>query len=722
VLLDRSHRNWALFSLISLIAATISWIISLGSSTAGPSGGSFSGLVFGIIGTAMMLFAGLLGGRRALRHLPLGSARFWMKGHLWLGTLCIPFILFHSNFSWGGLLEQALWYSLACVAISGFFGLAVHQFLPGLLWKSVPLETFEPQAPWLCDRLTFLSDVRLSAICERQLSAPSPHLRDSAERTVDAYHRLMNGEGARGEKNARKLLLLQEISPPAVRDFFWAMAKISKSELKAVGFEGDFPELLARIYSELPQGAQEPGKTAASSGSANGPVTASQNNPENHAAVGKAAAAPPALPSVRVAEVGTPPPPASPPAAAVKLSPIEIMRQKAAEKAAAAAGGATAATPTLPSVTADGTVEPPPPASPPAAAVKLSPIEIMRQKAAEKAAAAAGGATAATPALSSVTADGAAESSPPASPPAAAVKLSPIEIMRQKAAEIAAEKAAAAAGGATAAPPALPSVTADGTVEPSPPASPPAAAVKLSPIEIMRQKAAEKAAEKAAAAAGGATAATPTLPSVTADGAVEPSPPASPPAAAVKLSPIEIMRQKAAEKAAAASEAPALPSIPVDAATATATAASASKPTNVIPLQTPAFSSAGSKQPSSEATQRRTVSSDEKRVLWDFYVNSVRPYLMEQGSGGAVRGSAFGSEIDSHRVFHEQECLLPRMLHGVLQELRQAVEVRRQLERQRRLLRWMHWWLMLHVPVSVLLLVFLAAHVVMALRVVPWQF
>jgi hypothetical protein len=95
---------------------------------------------------------------------------------------------------------------------------------------------------------------------------------------------------------------------------------------------------------------------------------------------------------------------------------------------------------------------------------------------------------------------------------------------------------------------------------------------------------------------------------------------------------------------------------------------------------------------------------------------------MEQGSGGVVRGSGFGSEIDSHRVFHEQECLLPRMLHGVLQELRQAVEVRRQLERQRRLLRWMHWWLMLHVPISVLLLVFLAAHILMALRVVPWQF
>ena len=219
MLIDRSHRAWALFSLISLTAATIAWTVSLKYSPAGASGGSFSGLLFGILGTAMMLFAGLLAGRRPLRHLPLGSARFWMKGHLWLGTLCIPFILFHSGFAWGGVLEQLLWYCLAFVALSGFFGLAVQQFLPGLLWRSVPLETFEPQAPWLCDRLTLVNDTKLSALCERQLDAPSPHLQEPAKRTVAAYQKLMDGPGARNEKNARKLLLLQEVAPPAVRDF-----------------------------------------------------------------------------------------------------------------------------------------------------------------------------------------------------------------------------------------------------------------------------------------------------------------------------------------------------------------------------------------------------------------------------------------------------------------------------------------------------------------------
>jgi thiosulfate reductase cytochrome b subunit len=35
-------------------------------------------------------------------------------------------------------------------------------------------------------------------------------------------------------------------------------------------------------------------------------------------------------------------------------------------------------------------------------------------------------------------------------------------------------------------------------------------------------------------------------------------------------------------------------------------------------------------------------------------------------------------------------------------------------------LRWMHWWLIIHVPAAVVLLIFLVAHVVMALRVVPF--
>ena len=133
MLIDRSHLSWALFSGISLIAGAVSYVTYAWNGPKGPSGGSAMGLLFGVIGTLMMLFAGLLAARKPLRIRRIGSAQFWLKGHLWLGTLCIPFILFHAGFGWGGLLEQFMWYALTIVAVSGFFGLAIQQFLPRLL-------------------------------------------------------------------------------------------------------------------------------------------------------------------------------------------------------------------------------------------------------------------------------------------------------------------------------------------------------------------------------------------------------------------------------------------------------------------------------------------------------------------------------------------------------------------------------------------------------------
>jgi hypothetical protein len=314
------------------------------------------------------------------------------------------------------------------------------------------------------------------------------------------------------------------------------------------------------------------------------------------------------------------------------------------------------------------------------------------------------------------------------SPPSpAAVKLSPIEQMRRKAAE----KGAAAAGvagadnaassGVVAAP-----VTAESGVADSLPSP---AAVKLSPIEQMRRKAAEK----AAAAAGGAAAAVGAASDVaasagivaapaTAVAGVTDSPPSSSPA---RLSPLELMRQKAAQSVAVPSGG--TPAVPVVKA---APGALVSKPAAVGVVGTGTgggqsggrASSGGNSNMRSGGESLPSASADEKRVLWDFYVNLVRPYLVERGSGGVVRRSRLAVEMEANRVFHAQEALLPAVLHPVLLELRESCEVRRQLERQRTLLRWMHWWLMLHVPVSVLLLVFLAAHVLMALRVVPLEF
>src|SRR5688572_595030 len=74
----------------------------------GPRGGSIPGLVYGGVGTFLMFFAGALGVRRKVRSWNLGRATFWLKGHIWLGLLSYPLILFHAGFRIGGALTLAL--------------------------------------------------------------------------------------------------------------------------------------------------------------------------------------------------------------------------------------------------------------------------------------------------------------------------------------------------------------------------------------------------------------------------------------------------------------------------------------------------------------------------------------------------------------------------------------------------------------------------------------
>ena len=97
MILDRSHRQWLLRSLIVLAIGSVAYV-AYASGPSGVSGGSLAGLVFGLVGTAMMIFAGLLSARRQVPTWRIGSAQFWLKGHIWLGLLSVAFILFHAGF------------------------------------------------------------------------------------------------------------------------------------------------------------------------------------------------------------------------------------------------------------------------------------------------------------------------------------------------------------------------------------------------------------------------------------------------------------------------------------------------------------------------------------------------------------------------------------------------------------------------------------------------
>src|SRR5262245_6817202 len=122
MLIDRTHRGWIIGCLIALAVATAVYIPYARATLHGPTGGSLLGLAYGIIGFALMIFAGLLGARRKVPMWRLGRAATWMRGHIWLGLLSFPLILFHGGFHFGGVVTFTLMVLFIIVVLSGVLG------------------------------------------------------------------------------------------------------------------------------------------------------------------------------------------------------------------------------------------------------------------------------------------------------------------------------------------------------------------------------------------------------------------------------------------------------------------------------------------------------------------------------------------------------------------------------------------------------------------------
>lgn len=145
MLINRDHRSWAIASAAVTVAASVSYVAYVARRPYGPSGGSWVGLGYGILGTSCMVLAGLLAARKKVRTWRVGSAQAWMKMHIWLSLLAVPLILFHAGFHLGGPLSTWLMVLFGIVTLSGLFGLALQQFLPAAMTTRVPLETLQGQ-------------------------------------------------------------------------------------------------------------------------------------------------------------------------------------------------------------------------------------------------------------------------------------------------------------------------------------------------------------------------------------------------------------------------------------------------------------------------------------------------------------------------------------------------------------------------------------------------
>ncbi len=177
MLIDKGHRRWMIWTAVLLIIAAGLYVVYAAAEPGGPTGGSWQGMAFGIVGSGLMLYAGLLAVRKKVpRRRRLGTAQTWLRGHIWLGLLSVPMILFHSAFRFGGALETALLILLTLIVLSGVLGLAMQNYLPRQMKISVPAEAFYEEIPSACAALRRSADEAVGKACGGLLRAASSSL------------------------------------------------------------------------------------------------------------------------------------------------------------------------------------------------------------------------------------------------------------------------------------------------------------------------------------------------------------------------------------------------------------------------------------------------------------------------------------------------------------------------------------------------------------------
>lgn len=637
LIIDRTQRTWATLSAVVCLVAGAAYIWYSASSPDGPSGGSVPGLIFGLISSGMMVFAGLLSVRRRFPIARWGSGQFWLRAHLWVGALTVPFALFHAGFGLGGRLEMLLWLLFVTVIASGFWGLILQQYLPRMMLEQIPRETFIEQIPHLCHRFTVDSDRLLSELCgplEISLTA------------IELKHY---------ESHLR-------------RHFEEDRSKNRSQYPKTASDAEHFQTFLAKVY-----------------------VAASATSDQS----------------------------------------IDGRRSSAADTAGPASGAPTEATPAdaTPTLQSVARVTHPPadtavtasPAPPPA---KPDPRALLAAAKARTAAldASAGTSTAAVPASSALGESAPApmpEGRPTVADAAAKPKPDPQALLAAARAKRAALTAASPS--AESPPPTIPptevhpSAETHGNPETPPPAAP-TEKPKPDPQALLAAARARKAALEAAATlpptelpASPATPTTPAQPqSAPASTAGKPSPQAM-------LAEIKAKREAAARAAAGPATGTAATSEPT-----AVTQASASKPDPLARLRAardvapPQSGSLGTAL--TAAAEVAPPTPEQLAEMKLFYIKLIRPQLPAQRDTRdwmeAIRQSTMACSIRKDNQH-------PQFIK-IFEQLREMCEQRRQFAFVLRYHRWLHGWLLIHIPATVALYLILVVHAVAALRVIPF--
>jgi hypothetical protein len=169
LLIDRQnwhlHRGWVGVTLVAFLLASAWYFASAWRSSTWPGGSSLPGLTLGVLGGLIILFEFLLWGRKKLRVWRIGRAQTWLRAHIWLGLLCVPLLIYHSGFRFGGALSTVLMILLLIVVVSGIVGLALQQVLPTRMLEAVPAETIYSQIDYVLTQLADEGERLVESVC-----------------------------------------------------------------------------------------------------------------------------------------------------------------------------------------------------------------------------------------------------------------------------------------------------------------------------------------------------------------------------------------------------------------------------------------------------------------------------------------------------------------------------------------------------------------------------
>ena len=106
------------------------------------------------------------------------------------------------------------------------------------------------------------------------------------------------------------------------------------------------------------------------------------------------------------------------------------------------------------------------------------------------------------------------------------------------------------------------------------------------------------------------------------------------------------------------------------------------------------------------------IEQEDRARFREVYLRKVRPFLADP----EAPHTELADRTRTAEVFDSLRRLLAAPVQGVLDDLENICEEEHQLSRQIRIYRWLHGWLLVHVPLSIALLVLGGVHALMALR------